>query len=290
MKHWILFFFLLPAVAATAQENASYKIYSVADNKEVSLTQMVSGLYNADVIFFGEEHNDSVGHMLELEIFKALHQQQKEKLSLSLEMFQTDVQLVLDEYLAGLVRETNLQKDGRLWNNYKDYRPLVEYAKENNIPVLAANAPYRYTNRVTKNGIGSLKELSREAKQLLAPLPIDTLTGRYYEKFAGLMGGHEGMGNMKIYQSQNVWDATMAWKIARILKKHKKSRVLHLNGRFHSDEKLGTYAQLQRYAPKLKLMNISCFSPENFNNPDWDQWAHLGDYIIITDPAVPKSF
>lgn len=289
MKKWISIFMAIP-LWVSAQENKSFRIYSVSESKEITLLELVTGLGSADVVFFGEEHNDSVAHVLQLEVFKALHRRQKEKLRLSMEMFQTDVQLVLNEYLAGLIRETNLQKDGRLWNNYKDYRSLVEYAKENNIPVLAANAPSRYTNRVTRSGLESLKDLSADAKGLLAPLPVDTLTGRYYEKFAGLMGGHETMGSMKIYQSQNLWDATMAWKIARILKKHKKSRVLHLNGRFHSDEKLGTYAQLKRYAPKLKLMNISCFSAESFNNPDWDQWAYLGDYIIITDPALPRSF
>src|SRR5690606_2589367 len=98
-------------------------------------------------------------------------------------------------------------------------RPLVEYAKAHGIPVLAANAPSRYTNRVTRDGLASLHVLNKSARSLLAPLPIDTLTGAYFEKFTGLMGGHGGMENLKIYQSQNLWDATMAYRISRWIKK-----------------------------------------------------------------------
>lgn len=288
MKYWILLLFFMP-MAMMAQEEL-YKIYNVADKQETTLEQMIDELRQADVVFFGEEHNDSVAHVLQLEVFKGLHDIHGNGLSLSMEMFQTDVQLILDEYLAGWVTEKNLNTDARLWKNYKDYRPLVEYAKENGLYVLAANAPSRYTNRVTRQGLESLKELPKEAKKLIAPLPIDTLTGRYYEKFTGLLGGHESTGTMKIYQSQNVWDATMAWQIARLAKKRSVKQILHLNGRFHSDEKLGTYAHLQRYAKKLKLLNIASFSDERFRNPNWEEWEHLGDFIIITDPTVKRSF
>src|SRR5690606_3481137 len=181
--------------------------------------------------------------------------------------------------------------DAVLWDNYKDYRPMVEYARENGLPVLAANAPSRYTNRVTRSGLESLNVLDKSAKNLLAPLPIDTLTGPYHEKFAGLMGGHEGMGNLKIYQSQNLWDATMAYRISRFMKEKKVGKILHLNGRFHSDEQLGTVAQLRNYAPRrTAVANISCFSDENFSSPDWASLAHLGDFIILTHPAISKTF
>lgn len=288
IKYLVLFLPLLP-MAAQAQEGL-YKIYSTAAHKEISLVELITAAGSAQVVFFGEEHNDSVAHVLQLEVFKGLHSIHGKGLALSMEMFQTDVQPVLDEYLAGWITEKNLNTDARPWKNYKDYRPLVEYAKENELHVLAANAPSRYTNRVTRQGLESLRQLPKQSKKLLAPLPIDTLRGRYYEKFIGLLGGHEGMGNMKIYQSQSVWDATMAWQIAQLAKKREVKQVLHLNGRFHSDEKLGTYAQLQAYAKKLKLLNIASFSDAQFDHPQWEKWQHLGDFIIITDPKIKRSF
>lgn len=289
VKNIFLACFFFPLVVSAQSDSLPlYKIYSVERKQEVSLETMVSDLLKADVVFFGEEHNDSVAHVLQLNVLKGLYEHKKSGLALSMEMFQSDVQLVLDEYRNGLIRESNLDKDGRLWKNYKDYRSVVEFAKENKLYILAANAPSRYTNRVTRSGLASLNEISKEAKALLAPLPVDTLTGRYYEKFSALMGDH--MGSMKIYQSQNLWDATMAWRISRLAKQHPKKLILHLNGRFHTDEKLGTYAQLKRYAPKLRSMNISSFSHESFAAPQWDEWQNLGDFIIITDPSVKRSF
>ncbi len=264
---------------------AACKIYSISRKKEISLERLIKDLRKSDVVFFGEEHDDSIAHALQLKILEGLHKLQKEKLSLSMEMFQSDVQLVLDEYTAGLITEKNLQADARPWKNYADYRPLVEYARENRLYVLAANAPSRYTNRVSRGGLGSLDILPDEAKALLAPLPVDTLTGRYHEKFGVLMRGQghaSGIPPLKLYQSQNLWDATMAWRIARLSAKRPGGLILHLNGRFHSDERLGTYAHLKKYAPELNLRNISVFPHESFDNPDWTAWEHLADFIVIT--------
>ena len=289
MKHLWIILLLMPALT-WAQYNKHYKIYSVSAKMEVDLDDMLEELRKADVVFFGEEHNDSVAHVLQLAVFEGLHQFHGKGLALSMEMFQTDVQLVLNEYLEGSISERNFTTDARPWNNYKDYKSIVEYAKEDSLYVLAANAPSRYTNRVTRHGLSSLNDLSRDAKKLLAPLPVDTLTGRYYEKFNDLLGGHQGMGDMKIYQSQNLWDATMAWQISRLAKKRSVRLILHLNGRFHSDEKLGTYAHLQRYAKRMKLMNVTSFSDESFALPDWTKWEHLADFIIVTDPEIRRSF
>lgn len=245
---------------------------------------------NADVIFFGEEHNDSTAHYLEFSLFKKLSEKYPQKTALSMEMFQTDCQLVLNEYLAGLIREKNLVTDARTWPNYKDYKPLIELAKSNHLPVIAANAPTRYTNMVTRGGLDALKQLDAQAKSYLAPLPIDTATGAYYDKFAKIMGGHASMPGMQIYQSQNLWDATMGWSIAKFLKNHSGFKVLQLNGGFHSEEKLGAVAQLKKYAPKLRVLNIATYMDDSFDKPDWSKLVGMADYIILTDPKLPKTF
>jgi len=266
-----------------------YIIYDTKEKKEITLQELVASLAPVDILFFGEEHNDSVAHVLQLELLKELNKRY-DHVALSMEMFVSDDQLVLDEYLSGLITERSFNQDATLWGNYRDYRPMVEYAKEMQLPVLAANAPSRYTNRVTRSGLESLSALDKSAKRLLAPLPIDTLTGRYYEKFSELMGGHEGMGNMKIYQSQSLWDATRAYRISKFFKGRNVHKVLHINGRFHSDERLGTVAQLGNYLPqRTTVANISCFPAENVSKPDWDAFAHLGDFIILTNPAVSKT-
>jgi len=288
MKSILFIMLLLPALAFGQTDSIpSYKIYSVSKKQEITLEKLLTNLQKKDVIFFGEEHDDSIAHMLEYELLKGLYKHRGEKnIMLSMEMFQSDVQLILDEYRNGLISKKSFEQQARVWSNYSDYRPIVAFAKENGLYILAANAPDRYTNRVAKHGLKSLEPLSNKAKSFLAPLPIDTLTGRYYEKFTEEMGEHAGASSMKLYQAQNLWDATMAWHIAGLLKTNRnKKQVLHLNGRFHSDEKLGTYAQLKHYTPRLKITNISVFKDSSIIHPQWVEWKNLGDYIIITKPA-----
>jgi uncharacterized iron-regulated protein len=275
-----------------AQElpSSHYKIYSTSAQKLITPDDIINDMANADVLFFGEEHNDSTAHYLEFTLFKKLAEKYPQKTALSMEMFQTDCQLVLNEYLAGLIREKNLVTDARTWPNYKDYKPMIELAKTNHLPVIAANAPTRYTNMVTRGGLDILKQLDPQAKSYLAPLPIDTAAGAYYDKFAKIMGGHASMPGMQIYQSQNLWDATMGWSIAKFLKNHPGFKVLQINGGFHSEEKLGAVAQLKKYAPKLRFLNIATYADDSFDNPDWSKFAGMADYIILTDPKLPKTF
>ena len=290
MKYLLFISFIIFNYDVFAQDLIShYKVYDVKKQKVISLDEVITDMHKADVLFFGEEHNDSIGHILEFTIFKKLADQFPKKTALSLEMFHTDVQPVIDEYLADLISEKNFIKEGRAWSNYKDYKPLIEYAKTNKLAVIAGNAATRYSNAVTKNGLTVLSGFPKSSLNNLAPLPIDTATGRYLEKFTELLGGHS-MGLMKVYQTQNFWDATMAWSIAKFAKANKGIKILQLNGRFHSDEKLGTSAKLQKYAPTLKILNISSFSDENFENPKWEKHRNLGDYIVITDPKVKRSF
>ncbi|UEG55253.1 ChaN family lipoprotein [Mucilaginibacter daejeonensis] len=287
MKRLLLVMILCSPLLLTAQ---SYKIYDTTRQKEITTDEVVALMDKADVLFYGEEHNDSVGHKLELELFSKLVQRYPAKAILSLEMFETDTQPVLNEYLAGLIREKNLVNDARAWNNYKDYRPMVELAKEKHIPVIAANAPGRYTNRVTRLGLAGLQQLDATAKGWLAPLPIDTATGAYYQKFVQIMGGHGAMGGMQIYQSQNLWDATMAYSIAKYLKAHAGSKIMQVNGSFHSEDKLGAAAQLKKYAPAARMINIATYAVSDLKQVGWSKYSKDNDIIILTDAQLPRSF
>lgn len=290
MKYLAALAFLWLPLLALCQEEQHYKIYSTSQQKLVSADDVTASMDKADVLFFGEEHNDSTCHVLESLLFKKLAAKFPGKTALSMEMFETDCQNVLNEYLAGLIREKNFTTEGRAWKNYKDYRPMIEFAKTSQIPVVAANAPARYVNMVNRMGLTSLDKLDKTGKAWLAPLPIDTATGAYYDKFLEIMGGHGAMGNMQMYQAQNVWDATMGWSIARFLKKHRGYKVFQVNGGFHSQEKLGTAAQLKKYYAKAKIVNIACFSDDSFDNPDWNKYSKDNDYIILTDPKLPKTY
>ncbi len=295
-------FFIIQSSAQITEKN--YKIYSTKTNKEVTIDSIVEAMKNYDVLFYGEEHNDSVTHYLESKIFELLFKKFGSTLSISLEMFDRDVQTVMNEYLTGGIREKNFIKDARAWNNYKDYRPMVELAKSNNLAVICANAAGRYTNLAGRKGQEALAKLSTESKNFFAPLPYDTATGKYYEKLMQLTGHGPAiqtdtskkslptmpMGAVNLIVSQSLWDATMAYSISTYLKKNKGKKVMQVNGRFHSDEGFAIVTQLKKYSPKVKSLIISAGADEAFPNIDWSNFKELGDYVIITDPLVPKSF
>jgi uncharacterized iron-regulated protein len=284
----------LPIHSQTTADTAdTFRVFDGQGNPS-SLEKMIDALAQADVVFLGEQHDDTVAHKLQLEIFgRAIGKYGGErKIALSLEMFERDVQVEVDEYLKDLISEQHFLSSSRPWGNYKvDYRPLVELAKEKKLPVIAANAPRRYVNMVSRNGRDSLNALSPEAKKWLAPLPYGSATEGYRKKFEALMGGagDANHGITKIMDSQSLWDATMADSIAEFLKANKHPLVVHLNGSFHSENRWGIPDHLLKYRPKTKFLVVTIRYEQDFTKFDKDKHTGLGDFVILTDAKQPRS-
>jgi uncharacterized iron-regulated protein len=301
MKKLLLAALFLPCLAKAQDKltEANYKIYSVKQGKEVNLKGIVQEMKDYDVLFFGEEHNDSVTHFLEKAVLELMQLKFGGDMALSMEMFDRDVQPIMNEYLKGFMREKNFIKDSRAWSNYPDYKPMIAFAKENNMEVICANAPGRYAYLAGKRGPDGLKELPEESKAFICPLPYDTATGEYLNKLSE-MGGHapaaptdgKASGNaFSLNASQSLWDATMAYSISQYLKKNKSKKIMQVNGRFHSDEGFGIVSQLKSSNPKTKVLIISaCTGDDGFPTVDWTKYKKQGDFIIVTDPNVPKTF
>lgn len=268
--------------------DATYRIYDAQGNP-ADLSKILEVIGKTDVVFLGELHDDSVGHALQFEIFKQATEKYgaERRIALSLEMFERDVQIVLDEYLNNKISEAHFLSSSRPWGNYKtDYRPLVELAKEKKLPVIAANAPRRYVNMVSRLGRDSVNSLSPEAKKWFAPLPFGESSKAYTEKFNALMGGH---GSANILASQTLWDATMSYFVAEYLKKTKNPLVVHLNGAFHTESRLGTVEHLLKYRRKAKVLVVTMRYEEDFTNFNKEKHTNLGDFVILTDAKQPRS-
>lgn len=290
-----LFILLTMTISLSAQiTDADYRIYDGKGNP-ATVQQIIEAAGKSDVLFLGENHDDGAAHFLELEIFKkTLETYGKErKIALSMEMFERDVQIILNEYLADLITEKKFLDDSRPWNNYKtDYRPLIEYAKQNKLAVIAANAPRRYVNMVSRDGRDSINRLSPDAKKWLAPLPYASASAEYAKKFNALMGdmSSDNHGASKILDSQTLWDATMAFSISEYLQKNKNALIVHLNGSFHTENRLGTAEQFLKFSPKAKITVITMRYDDNFMSFDKSKYLDLGDFVILTDAKVPRSF
>ncbi len=313
MLSFVLSFFFATSAVLGANEaglgEAHYRIYSTINNTMASIADIVDAFEDYDVIIFGEEHNDSVGHYLQQLLLEELFERYDNALVLSLEMFDRDVQVVLNEYLEGKIQTRHFEKDARIWANYKDYRKMVEFSKKNGIDIIAANAPFRYIHLVNARGQDYLQTLSEAAKLFIAPLPYDTIEGTYRQKLIDLMTKipeaqmedtesdtpdemkkMPKMPSLNIIQGQSLWNATMAYSIAEYLTEHPGKKVMFVNGRMHSDEHFGVPEQLNVYMHGVKHLLISALPDSAFPETDFSQYERLADFVIITDPEVSRTF
>jgi uncharacterized iron-regulated protein len=161
-----------------------------------SLADIVRAMADVDAVLIGEGHTDPVGHWIQAELLRGALSVAKvggesgvaRPVALSLEMFERDVQGILDEYLADIITEGQFKASARPWPYYDaDYRSMVELAKEAGVPVIAANAPRRYVNRVTRLGRESLNDLPQYARGCLPPLPFPEPSDVYRAEWLALM-------------------------------------------------------------------------------------------------------
>jgi len=275
--------------------------YDVIDSKthqQINVQTLAEQLKDVDVIFMGEFHSHQAAHKLQLDLLQALYNQNP-KLILSMEQFTRDAQPILDGYLAGKYGERTLIDEAKAWDHYKgSYRATVEFAREHQIPVIAANAPAMFVRCVGKKGVVVLSNLPEEKKSWSAR-ELDLENELYKAKFMSFMKG-AGMSHgqspevakkrmMNTYAAQLLRDTTMAESIADAIKKYPNRQVIHLNGSFHSDAHLGTTAVLETMQPDLKIKVMSPVMVEDAAMPmaaedDYTQ----GDYIYLLKELPPR--
>ena len=268
-------------VSALGQKPA-YMLFK-ENGKKVKYEKMVQASSEADIVLFGEHHTNPISHWLQIELTEALHEAKGEDLVLGAEMFESDNQLILDEYLNDLITEVKFEEEARLWKNYNtDYKPLVLFAKENDLAFIATNIPRRYANSVFKQGLSILDSLSEEAKAYIAPLPLeyDTSLNCYNQLIHGTgMGGH---GSINMADAQAIKDATMTHFILQNWSSGK--LFIHYNGAYHSDEFESMNWFLKRANPDLKIVTISTVTQDDVMELT-EESLGKADFII----CVPNS-
>lgn len=263
MKNILIAILLTGFCSLHAQNLKAYQFYD-QKGKEVKTEKLVKELADYDVVFFGENHNSSINHWLQLKITEALYEKKNGQLILGAEMFERDNQSQLNQYLSGKFDAKTLKDSARLWNNYAtDYKPLVDFAKNKKLNFIATNIPRRYASQTAKEGLESLNKLTEKEKTYIAQLPIKvTLDTPGYQEMKAMMGDHaEGTKVMNFISAQATKDATMAESILKNIQSGK--TFIHYNGNYHSKEFGGTYWYIKQKNPNLKMAVISVFESEN---------------------------
>jgi uncharacterized iron-regulated protein len=272
-------------------EGLSFRVYR-SDGTPTSLAALVKATDHTEVLLVGERHDDFRGHALQALMLQALAERVTDpgasgpgfrRLALSLESFERDVQLVLDEYLRGEVTEESFLRDARPWESYgAAQRPLMEIAREYGLPVLASNAPRRYANRVARLGNASLEVLTEDAWRWLPPLPLPEASAAYRSQWDSVAHAvptdHADFG----IEAQVLWDATMSHSIGSFLADEPgPALVMHVVGSFHVERGTGMPELVPAYAPSARVLSVVIVPVQD---PQWfkDDHAALADFVVLT--------
>ncbi|RYU70558.1 hypothetical protein ERW51_03340 [Aliivibrio finisterrensis] len=242
----------------SSQEIASFYDYQLLSpaGSSLSLNDLPQEIVEADVILVGEWHTHAGIHRFQTDLFKELSTTNS-TLALSMEQFSRDKQTIVDEYLTGGIGEQTLMSDANAWPNYEsDYRPLIEIAKKEGRDVIAANAPKPIVKCIGQQGIRYLDKLDIDEKSWLAT-NIDLSDSTYKSKFLSSMHHGNEEQTQKQFAAQMTWDATMAESIVNYLALHPKTQVMHIAGKFHIENGLGTAAQITKLNPNLNVVVIT---------------------------------
>ncbi len=285
--------------------NPAYLLYN-NDGKMVSFSEMVETLSQNDVVFIGEYHNSSVAHWLELEIFSAIAAKHDNKVTLGMEMMESDRQDIIDEYMQGLIVQERFYAETYLWPNYKmDYAPMVELAKANDIRLIATNVPRRYARVISTDGVDKLRSFPESSQQYYGAV-LDRVASMsepnsFYGSAMISMGNSSNGGGqgpkggqfsdeqkakmLRMTQAQGLKDAVMAMNIANNLE----YPFVHINGNYHSDKKAGIITFLLESKPELKIATISTVYQEDLTHLD-EKNHDVADFYIVLPNNTHKTY
>ena len=267
-----------------SQLDQAYQLYT-SKGKKVKFAQVSNDILSSEFVFFGEYHDNPISHWMESEVMKLMHKKHGDQLVLGFEMFERDQQILLTEYIDGLIDDKRFEDSCRLWPNYKtDYKPLIMWAKQHHLNCVAGNIPRKYASQLFKRGRQSLGSLSPAEKNLMAPIDfkIDTTLSQY----AALKEMEQHMEGKHMLEAQAIKDATMAQSILRYNSNGQTS--LHFNGAYHSDFHQGIVWYLKKERPSAKVFTLTTVSQLNIDQLEKE---HLGraDLIICVNENMTKT-
>lgn len=267
--------------ALLAQKKPAYQLFN-AKGKSKSYKKLLKEVAKADIVLFGEHHNNPICHWLQLELI-----QDSEPGAIGLEMFERDQQHMLSQYVASKVDEATFAKSGQFWSNYEtDYKPIIENGRAKNIPIIATNIPRKYASMVFRGGFEVLDTLSAQEKNWIAPLPVTydkNLPG--YQKMLDMMPG--GHGGENFPKAQAIKDATMAYSI---LENFKDGQLfIHLNGSYHSDNFEGILWYLKQAKPNLNYLTITTVEQSEIQQLT-EEHKGIADFTVCIPATMTKTY
>ncbi|MBF0256317.1 MAG: ChaN family lipoprotein [Gammaproteobacteria bacterium] len=244
----------------------------------LSFAGLVGQLLDEDVIYIGERHDHLADHQIQLALLEALHHH-KVKLAIGLEWIQRPFQQHLDDFIAGRIDEAEMLRRTQYFSrwgvDYRHYRPIIQLARAQGIPLLGLNAPSELVQAIMQGGLKSLVDF------YVAQLPEEYyFTNEEYEqRLQQVYKQHQGLKSpfSHFYEVQLTWDETMAEQVTRFLESDSETTLVVLAGAGHLEYGHGIPDRVERRTElpgKILLPFIA-----DRNEP------RIADFLLTTAPV-----
>jgi len=229
------------AESIVRQRTAPLSLVDAATGKSIEPEAFLAAIRTKRVVYVGERHDRPEDHGVQYAILRQLHRDEA-SLAIGMEMFQIPFQEPLAKWSAGLIDETVLRKeteyDTRWGFDFSMYRPILEYARNRGLEVVALNTPRELVYAVAKDGLDSLSE---EQASILPELDLANEQHRALFDSEFDEGEHAaGEAVDQYYEAQVVWDETMGSRVADTLgRRDGPAKMIVFAGRVHVERGLG---------------------------------------------------
>ncbi len=255
------------------QRNSDYAL-QVA--KPLNLHDIVARHQNRQIFMIGEKHDNYAHHLNQLQLIQLLHQD-RESLVIAMEMFQKPFQKVLDDYIQQKIDEKTFLRQSQYFDNwrfdYNLYKPIIDYARDNKLPLLALNVTPDITRTVSRKGFQALG--SKQQKQV--PQQLDLTNWQYRQDLRQIFEQHPGERKFANFlASQAIWDEAMAETAVNYLRQHPQATMVILAGNGHLRYRYGIADRIER---RLGIRPLVIVQDEQVS-------TDIADYILFPEPVA----
>ena len=275
-----------PARATAKSRAEPTRILAAPDGKAIDFELLMDAVEDRRVVYVGEQHNNDYHHAFQLEVVKAMYEQSP-RLMVGMEMFQRPAQAALDAFVLGDIDEKEMLRRTEYFTrwgwDYMYYRPILLFAREHGVPVIALNAPKEVTRKVARTGLDSLTP--GERTQIAEEIDTSIETHRTWVR--KVFDSHP-MGGMKFenfYTSQCIWEDTMAESVANALADRANSRMVVIVGGGHVGQRFGIPIRAEKRGGGAYSIILGTVNGGHLDEYLAEDYA---DYLVVTPPA-PKN-
>jgi len=253
-------------------------------NNQKNISELASSLTKKRALFIGEIHDELEHHQNQLLLIQHLYELYP-YISIGVEFFQQPFQTYVDKYIAGQIDEREMLVKTEYFKRWGvDYRllqPILRFAREKHIPVLALNVSDEVHHKVFEGGF---KNLSDEDRTHI-PDDIEPISDDYRNRLEAIYNTHPETDNFKNFvEGQKLWDEAMADNAAKYMKQHPQRMMIVLAGLGHIIYGDGIPRSLNRRIG-------GDYSSIAINGSEFAEYPGIADFVLATSDieALPEA-